>query len=62
MGWEPRVADDLAETPAPTDAELRLIREELDPGGRLHEVAVGRAADAVSCGGALISSRSRRRR
>jgi glutaconate CoA-transferase subunit B len=33
MGWEPRVAEDLAETPAPTDEELRLIREELDPGG-----------------------------
>jgi glutaconate CoA-transferase subunit B len=33
MGWEPRVADDLDETPAPTDEELRLIREELDPGG-----------------------------
>ncbi len=33
MGWDPRVADDLGETPAPTDEELRLIREELDPGG-----------------------------
>ena len=33
MGWEPRVADDLGETPAPSDEELRLIREELDPGG-----------------------------
>ena len=33
MGWEPRVAEDLAETPAPTEEELRLIREELDPGG-----------------------------
>jgi len=33
MGWEPRVAPDLGETPAPTDEELRLIREELDPGG-----------------------------
>ena len=33
MGWEPRVADDLAETPAPTDLELRMIREELDPSG-----------------------------
>lgn len=33
MGWDPRVADDLGTTPAPTDAELRLIREELDPGG-----------------------------
>ncbi len=33
MGWTIRVADSLAETPAPTDDELRLIREELDPGG-----------------------------
>ena len=33
MGWEPRLADDLTETPAPTDAELRMIREELDPAG-----------------------------
>jgi glutaconate CoA-transferase subunit B len=33
MGWDPRVADDLGETPAPSDEELRLIREELDPGG-----------------------------
>jgi glutaconate CoA-transferase subunit B len=33
MGWEPKVAADLGETPAPTEEELRLIREELDPGG-----------------------------
>jgi glutaconate CoA-transferase, subunit B len=33
MGWEPKVADDVGETPAPADEELRLIREELDPGG-----------------------------
>ena len=33
MGWDPAVADDLAETPAPTADELRLIREELDPAG-----------------------------
>jgi len=33
MGWEPKVADDLGETPPPTQEELRLIREELDPGG-----------------------------
>lgn len=33
VGWEPRVAARLATTPAPTEAELRLIREELDPGG-----------------------------
>ena len=28
-----RVADQLGETPPPTPEELRLIREELDPGG-----------------------------
>jgi glutaconate CoA-transferase subunit B len=33
MGWEPKVSPDLATTPAPTAEELRLIREELDPGG-----------------------------
>jgi len=33
MGWEPRVADDLGETPVPSVEELRLIREELDPLG-----------------------------
>jgi len=33
MGWQPRVAESLTETPAPTVDELRLIREELDPGG-----------------------------
>ena len=33
IGWEVAVAPDLAATPAPSDAELRLIREELDPGG-----------------------------
>ena len=32
-GWEPRVSPALATTPAPTDDELRLIRDELDPGG-----------------------------
>jgi glutaconate CoA-transferase subunit B len=32
-GWEIRVSEDLMETPAPTDEELRLIREELDPEG-----------------------------
>jgi len=31
-GWDVRVAGDLAATPAPTTEELRLIREELDPG------------------------------
>jgi len=33
MGWEPRVAPDVAETPPPTDEELRLLREDLDPAG-----------------------------
>ena len=33
MAWDPRVADDLGETPPPTAEELRLIREELDPDG-----------------------------
>jgi glutaconate CoA-transferase, subunit B len=33
MGWEPRVAGTLATTPEPTELELRLIREELDPEG-----------------------------
>ena len=31
-GWEPKVAPELATTPQPTESELRLIREELDPG------------------------------
>jgi glutaconate CoA-transferase subunit B len=33
MGWEPTIADDLGETTPPSDEELRLIRQELDPGG-----------------------------
>jgi glutaconate CoA-transferase subunit B len=33
MGWEVRVSAQLADTPAPTDEELRLVREELDPAG-----------------------------
>ena len=33
MGWEPRLAPALAETTAPSDQELRMIREELDPAG-----------------------------
>ncbi|HEY5860803.1 MAG TPA: CoA-transferase, partial [Actinomycetota bacterium] len=33
MGWEPRIAADLGETPPPSVEELRLIREELDPAG-----------------------------
>ena len=31
--WDLRVADDLAETPAPTKEELGIIREQLDPEG-----------------------------
>jgi len=33
IGWQPRIADGLATTPAPTEEELRLIRGELDPEG-----------------------------
>ena len=33
MAWEPGVTGMLAETPAPTADELRLIRDELDPEG-----------------------------
>jgi glutaconate CoA-transferase subunit B len=33
MAWEPRWADRVSETEPPSAAELRLIREELDPGG-----------------------------
>jgi glutaconate CoA-transferase subunit B len=33
IGWEPRIAAELGTTPPPSDEELRLIREELDPGG-----------------------------
>jgi glutaconate CoA-transferase subunit B len=33
IGWEPRVAEPFATTPAPTAEELRLIREQLDPEG-----------------------------
>jgi len=33
MAWEPRLTGKLAETPAPTADELRLIRDELDPEG-----------------------------
>jgi glutaconate CoA-transferase subunit B len=32
-GWEPKVSPDLGQTPEPTPEELRLIRDELDPGG-----------------------------
>ena len=33
IGWQPRIAGDLAPTPEPTADELRLIRVELDPEG-----------------------------
>jgi glutaconate CoA-transferase, subunit B len=33
VGWEPRISSGLRATPEPTADELRLIREELDPGG-----------------------------
>jgi glutaconate CoA-transferase subunit B len=33
VGWEPRVAEALATTEPPSDDELRLIRDELDPTG-----------------------------
>jgi glutaconate CoA-transferase subunit B len=33
MGWDPKVSDGLVETPPPTDDELRILREELDPQG-----------------------------
>ena len=32
-GWDVRFADDAGETTPPTDEEVRLIREELDPNG-----------------------------
>ena len=33
IGWDVKVATDLAATDPPTAEELRLVREELDPGG-----------------------------
>ena len=33
MAWDPQVSPSLAETPEPSDEELRLIRDELDPSG-----------------------------
>jgi len=33
VGWDLRVADDLEQTPPPSEDELRLLREELDPQG-----------------------------
>ena len=32
-GWDLQVAQDLGVTPPPSDEEIRLIREELDPEG-----------------------------
>lgn len=32
-GWELKIATELKVTPAPTEAELRILREELDPQG-----------------------------
>jgi glutaconate CoA-transferase subunit B len=31
-GWDLRVADTVDEVPPPTAAELRLLREDVDPG------------------------------
>jgi Acyl CoA:acetate/3-ketoacid CoA transferase, beta subunit len=33
MGWDPKISPDLGTTPPPSEDELRLIRDELDPGG-----------------------------
>jgi glutaconate CoA-transferase subunit B len=33
IGWDVRVAESVADTAPPTADELRLIRDELDPGG-----------------------------
>ncbi len=33
VAWPPKTAADVGETPPPTAEELRLIRDELDPGG-----------------------------
>ena len=33
IGWEIRIPQNVPATPTPTDEELRLIREELDPTG-----------------------------
>jgi len=33
VGWDPKVGPAVATTPSPSGEELRLIREELDPGG-----------------------------
>jgi glutaconate CoA-transferase subunit B len=31
-GWPVRVLDDVTVTPPPTEAELRLLRDDIDPG------------------------------
>jgi glutaconate CoA-transferase, subunit B len=41
VGWELHVAENLVVTPEPTEEELRLIREELDPGGIYRREAAG---------------------
>jgi glutaconate CoA-transferase, subunit B len=33
MAWDPRLAEDVGQTTRPTDEELRILREELDPHG-----------------------------
>ncbi len=33
MGWQPRLAAEVGQTPAPTSGELHMIRAELDPEG-----------------------------
>jgi glutaconate CoA-transferase subunit B len=37
VSWSLRVAESLSITELPTDEELRLLREELDPKGRYLE-------------------------
>ena len=33
MGWDPRLARSVGETPPPSEEELRIIRADLDPDG-----------------------------
>jgi glutaconate CoA-transferase subunit B len=33
VGWDLRITPDLGETEIPTDEDLRLLREDLDPQG-----------------------------
>ena len=40
-GFELAVADDVSETPAPSDEQLRIIREDLDP----HSIRVGQVKE-----------------